>query len=203
MMRRLQVLASIVVLLLVSSLPAWTVDLKYYDATNSLIDLENPVGTQWHELYPNYCTAPYTITDWKDNGDGILSPCDTIVMQGPDLSESCEHVVEVTYTLELTPLQDPVIDTWWDFTEHGTGGDPLIEPVCSYWVEVYPEFGLEWHINGWEDNGSGVLDSCDVVVDDTGLSFHVEGVHTDIVTEPSEGCPIRPSTWSRLKRLFR
>ncbi len=179
------------------------IDQTYYDATNSIIDRANPVGTKWHELYPNYCIAPFTITDWKDNGDGILSPCDTIVMQGPDLTESCEHVVEVTYTLELTPLQDPIVDTWWDFTEHSEGLDPLENPVCSFWVEIHPDFGITWHIDYWEDNGSGRLDSCDVVVDDTGLSFHVEGVHTDIVTEPTSGCPIQPSTWSTIKDLFR
>lgn len=180
-------------------------DTTYYDATNSLIDLSNPVGTQWHELYPLYCTGPYTLTEWKDNGDGVLSPCDTIVMVAPDETESCEHVTQVTYTLELTPLQEPIIDTWWDFTEHGTGGDPLTEPVCSYWHEVYPDFCMERHINGWDDtgNGSGKLDSCDVIIDDYGNAFHVEGVHTDIVTEPSDGCPVDQSTWGSIKALFR
>jgi hypothetical protein len=179
-------------------------DSTYYDATNSIIDLNNPVGTQWHELYPNYCTGPYTLSGWKDNGDGELSPCDTITMTAPDQSQVCEHVVEVTYTLELTPLQPPEIVNYWDYVYHEQGGDPLLEPICSWWHVVYPDYCMEVHINDWDDtgNGSGVLDSCDVVFDDLGNAYHVEGVHTDIITEPEGGCPTDQSTWSKIKDLF-
>ncbi len=193
---------SLLVMILLFLKEVGAVDYTYYDATNGIIDLANPVGTEWHELYPNYCLRPFTLSEWKDNGDGILSPCDTIVMETWDL-RYCEHVVQVTYTLELTPLQDPVVDTWWDFTEHGQQVDPLIQPICSYWVEIHPEFGREFHISDWVDNGTDRLDSCDIIIEDSGLSFHVEGVHTDIVTEPSEGCPVESSTWTRIKQLFR
>lgn len=178
-------------------------DLTYFDATNSLIDPTKPVGTQWHELYPNYCQGPYTITGWKDNGDGVLSPCDTLSMDNPGGGSSCHHVVDVTITLELTRLLPPdVAPHFWDWN-YTAGGIPLVEPVCTWWNEIYPEFGREFHIAGWTDNGSGLLDSCDLVVDDLGAQYHVEGVHTDMVTEPADQCAAEFSTWGGIKSLYR
>ena len=179
------------------------VDLTYFDATNSLIDPSNPVGTQWHELYPNYCRAPYTITGWKDNGDGVLSFCDTLSMTNPEGFGMCVHVVDVTITLELTRVNPPdVVPHFWDWI-YGMGGEPLPAPVCTWWSEIYPDFGSEFHIAGWDDNGSGMLDFCDLVFDDAGASYHVEDVHTDMVTEPADECAVDPGTWGRIKTLFR
>jgi hypothetical protein len=179
-------------------------DSTYYDATNSLIDLENPLGTQWHELYPIYCQGPYELVGWRDNGDSMLSYCDTIDMQPPGGGNpETQHVIVVTYTLELTPIEPPVMDHFWDFTTHDLGGDPIYEPVCSWWHEVYPEFCVERHIDYWEDNGTQKLDSCDVIVDNHAVAWHVEGVHTDIVTEPVPGTATDQSTWSKIKALFR
>lgn len=183
-------------------------DSTYYDATNSIIDVNNPVGTRWHELYPNYCTSPYEITDWRDNGDGYLSYCDTIDMtydpDGTDPVTKTEHVVEVTYTLEVIrmPPEDPLIPHYWDWIFEDLR-DPLTEPVCTRWTEIYPELGEGFHIQAWEDNGSGELDFCDYIVDDSGYQWHVEGVHTDMVTEPVPGSPTAPSTWGRLKSIFK
>jgi hypothetical protein len=180
----------------------FAVDSTYYDATNSIIDVSNPVGTQWHELHPNYCTGPYTLIDWRDNGDGVLSHCDTVLMQAPDMTESWEHVVEVTYTVELTPVAEPIIENFWDYDYHEQASDPLEDPVCSWWVEIYPDFGVDHHIISWEDNGNDTLDFCDMVVDHYGFEYHVEGVHTDMVTEPPGGSATDRSTWSKIKSLF-
>ena len=188
--------------LMLAGTSTFSADSTYYDATNSLIDVSNPVGTQWHELHPNYCTGPYTLIDWRDSGDQVLSYCDTVLMQAPDMTESWQHVVEVTYTVELMPLLEPIIDNFWDYKYHEQAGDPLVEPVCSWWVEIYPDFGIERHIVGWEDNGSGDLDFCDTVVDQFGFAYHVEGVHTDMVTEPLGGSATDQSTWSKIKALF-
>lgn len=201
-MRRILLLSLVASALAPAGSLALSVDSTYYDATNSLIDISNPVGTQWHELHPDYCTGPYTLIDWKDNGDQVLSHCDTVLMQAPDMTESWEHVVEVTYTVELMPLQEPIIENFWDYDYHEQGGDPLIEPVCSWWVEIYPDFGIKRHITSWEDNQSGSLDFCDTVTDNFGVSYHVEGVHTDMVTEPPGGSATDRSTWSKIKALF-
>ena len=178
-------------------------DTTYFDATNSIIDRTDPVGTQWHELYPNYCQAPYTITGWADNGNGILDSCDVISMTNPDGEPECHHVIEVTVTLELLLVEPPGTEpNYWDATED-PGDEPITQPVCTWWVGIYPDHGIDFHIVGWEDNGSGYLDVCDYVYDHYGNGWHVEGVHTDMVTEPEEGCAADLSTWSKIKQLFR
>lgn len=178
-------------------------DTTYFDATNSIIDRTKPVGTQWHESFPNYCQAPYTITGWADNGNGLLDSCDVISMTNPDGESECHHVIEVTVTLELTPVEPPGSGpNYWDAQED-PGDEPITEPVCTWWTEIYPDFGIEFHIVGWEDNGSGYLDFCDFIYDGYGGAWHVEGVHTDMVTEPEDECATEPSTWSKIKQLFR
>ena len=92
----------LVLSLLVAGQALAAADTTYFDATDSLIDRTNPVGTRWHELFPNYCQAPYTIEGWADNGNGILDSCDVIRMVNPDGDPECHHVIEVTVTLELT-----------------------------------------------------------------------------------------------------
>ena len=177
-------------------------DSTFFHAINSIIDPTQPVGTQWHELYPNFCTQPYEITGWADNGDGYLSYCDILAMHNPDSTTSCHHVLIVTYTLELTRLNPPDQDLhFWDW-KVTDGVDPLTEPVCTWWTEVWPHTGEQFHIEAWEDNQSGTLDFCDGIVDNYGAQYHVEDVHTDMVTEPADECVTDPSTWGRIKTLF-
>jgi hypothetical protein len=193
------------ILLVALSVPAFAAggDTTYFDATNSIIDRSNPVGTQWHELYPNFCQSPYTILAWADNGNGYLDSCDVIEMQNPDLTTSCHHVVEVTYTLELTQVAPPGPEPlFWDYI-YEDGKDPLTDPVCTEWVQIYPELGVPFHIATWEDNESGELDLCDQITDDAGYVYHVEGVHTDMVTEPEPECPTDATTWSTIKALYK
>lgn len=201
-MRRSLMLALVFTAILAASALAQG-DTTYFDATNSIIDRTNPVGTQWHELFPTYCQAPYTITGWADNGNGVLDSCDVISMTNPAGDPECHHVLEVTVTLELTMVEPPGTDpNYWDARED-PGDEPITEPVCTWWIGVYPDFGVEFHIVGWEDNGSGELDFCDIITDQYGYTWHVEGIHTDMVTEPEEGCPTDASTWSKIKELFR
>jgi hypothetical protein len=54
-------------------------NVKYLHAEDGLIDLGDPVGTQWHELWPIFCRQ-YHLSGWEDNGDGVLSYCDRIDM---------------------------------------------------------------------------------------------------------------------------
>jgi hypothetical protein len=201
-MRRALVLSSLLILLSALQIQAAAADTSYFDATNSTIDRTKPVGTQWHELYPNYCQSPYTITGWADNGNGVLDSCDVICMTNPAGDPECHHVIEVTTTLELTMVEPPGTDpNYWDASVD-PGDEPIPEPVCTWWIGVYPDFGVEFHIVGWEDNGSGFLDFCDVIHDQYGFTWHVEGIHTDMVTEPEDECETDQTTWSKVKQLF-
>lgn len=117
---------------------------KYLHAKAGLIDLAHPVSTDWHELYPVFCTN-YTLGNWVDNGDGILSYCDFIEMhQNPDGEVEWYHVEEVTITVKgMDPSGELII-----YIEHNGGYDPdaITNPVGTQWHEIYPNFCTQYVI---------------------------------------------------------
>ena len=148
-----------------------------------LIDLyEPPLGSEWHELYPEYCNM-YTLTSWEDNGDGYLSPCDQIDMTDIETGKvEWYHVDRITITLIVTESE---LERAAEFIGPY---DPeiLYNPICTYWHEVFPEYSNVYHIIGWEDNGDGILSPCDYIEvnnTETGELFywHVEDVATDLI----------------------
>ena len=65
--------------------------------------LMNPVGTQWHEIYPFFCTT-YNLTGWTDNGSTELDYCDYIWLRNKHTGEETEwHVEEVAIDIIVTP----------------------------------------------------------------------------------------------------
>ncbi|HUV31738.1 MAG TPA: dockerin type I domain-containing protein [Acidobacteriota bacterium] len=149
----------------------------------------NPTDRVWHELWPNYCDLWY-VAEWRDNGDKILSFCDTLKFASQQIPDSViwKHVEEVTLTVKLAFGEDT---TYMDYMCGNPMAAPIGSPVIfTYWLQVYPHTLTRYMATGWGDNGSGVLDSCDnlglMAIDgpDSGTvtMYHVEGTQTDIVT---------------------
>jgi hypothetical protein len=145
----------------------------------------SPVGTVWHELYPNYCTM-WLATGWIDNGDGYLSYCDTIEFIDQATTEDTirEHVELVTTTITVQPISGDTL--YLEELTPNPLNNPIIDPIGTFWHEVYPTYCVQYMIQYWTDNGNGYLDSCDYIelinqasqeIDD----YHVIGVATDIV----------------------
>ena len=59
--------------------------------------------------------------------------------------------------------------------------EPIEEPVCTYWHELYPEYCNWYHLSSWEDNGDKVLSPCDQI-NMTDGSGNVAWYHVDEVT---------------------
>jgi hypothetical protein len=165
------------------SLPAPPIPPKYLHSTDGLFNLTDPIGTQWHELYPLFCRE-YHLGSWNDtNGDGFLSPSDQIDMyQKPDGEVRWYHVDEVTITLFLTPLErgEPMYIEY----EGGYNLTILKNPVGTQWHEIYPVFCREYELMEWDPRVE--LDFCyEILLRDkeTGLdsNWHVEEVAVDIV----------------------
>ena len=163
-------------------------NVKYLHSTGGLFNLTEPIGTQWHELWPFFCKE-YHLSSWNDtSGDGILSYCDWIDMyEKPDGELRPYHVEEVTITLLVTPMEtgDPM------YIELEGGYDPgvLIQPLDSQWHEIYPVFCWEYRLLDWTDNGNSTLDFCDFVRlqnkhTEEVTDWHVEEVAIDIVVTP-------------------
>ncbi|MFQ5822358.1 MAG: hypothetical protein ACE5I5_20480, partial [Candidatus Heimdallarchaeota archaeon] len=56
-----------------------TPNTMWFDAPPGGYDPANPIGPDWHELLPAY-SSWWSLDDWTDNGDGVLSASDQIYM---------------------------------------------------------------------------------------------------------------------------
>ena len=148
-----------------------------------------PDGSDWHELYPTFCIVHQQV-GYEDNGDGVVSPCDNIVLDGG----LRYHVdwVGPTYFLAAQSGEPKFCEP----TTPETGGDP----TGHFWHEVAPNFCTEWRIDEWLDNGDGVVSECDHVLIG-GQLWHIEEIRLDI-TVTEEPNPVDESTWSRIKEIF-
>jgi hypothetical protein len=147
----------------------------------------DPTGTLWHELWPNFCKL-WVLEEWRDNGDGILSFCDTIKFKNPAMDSIIwKHIEEVTGTIKA---YDGIDTFYFDYMCGNPNVDHITDPIGTYWHEIVPTFCLRWVCTGWSDNGNGYLDSCDyfdlMLIDgpDSGLvmTYHVEAWETDIIS---------------------
>jgi len=169
----------------------------YLHCEDGLFNLTEPVGTQWHELWPFFCHE-YHLSSWNDtSGDGILSHCDWIDMyEKPDGAVRPYHVEEVTITLYLRPEWNRLRDNGFGrlppgepmYIEHEGGYDLgiLTDPIGTQWHEIYPNFCTSYNLTDWDDNGNSTLDYCDyVLLVDKGSGnvtwWHVKDVAIDIV----------------------
>jgi hypothetical protein len=172
--------------------------LKYLHSEVGLFNLTDPIGTQWHELWPFFCKE-YHLSSWNDtSGDGVLSRCDWVDMyEKPDGEVKWYHVEEVTITLYLTPAVNVLIENGFGKVQLGEpmyielegGYNPtvLTAPNCTQWHEIYPNFCTRYHLSDWADtNSTDKLDPCDYILlidkeTENVTSWHVEDVAIDIV----------------------
>jgi hypothetical protein len=146
-----------------------------------------PTGAPWHELYPAFCNI-LPQEAYGDNGDGVISACDGIKFGGV--------VYHIDWVGPTYVLRDPA-----GLDHHVEPSDPTHNPgnpICETWVEVHPDFGMQHHIDDWQDaNGNGVVDACDMIFSG-GVMYHVEAVNVDIRVTPG-GTPSESTTWGKIK----
>ena len=153
-----------------------------------------PAGSSWHEIYPAFC-ATYTQDGYEDNGDGVVSACDRIRLNG--VLYHIEWAGPTYWTTCSTTPGGPGPTVAFEPTQPSTGENP----ICQIWHEVYPNFCQQIHIDSWHDNGNGVLDVCDVVDNLTPEGpryYHIDRIECNI-TIREVTTPVNPSTWSRIK----
>ena len=67
----------------------------------------NPTCEIWHEVAPDFCLE-WHIDDWEDNGDGVLSICDNVL-----IGESWWHIEDIGLNITATETPSPVEDSTW------------------------------------------------------------------------------------------
>lgn len=144
----------------------------------------------WKELYPAYQTV-YHQDGYEDNGDGLISACDYIVLNGARW-----HVTWAGPTYFTTCLHNN--QHYLEPTVELPGDDP----TCETWQEVYPTY-QPFHIDDWYDgNGNNVVDPCDVVVLlSINEYLHIDSIGVDIIVEP-DPTSTEETTWGTVKKLF-
>jgi hypothetical protein len=149
----------------------------------------DPIGTEWHELYPTYCEVD-TVTDWYDEGNGKLSVGDSLDFDvryyvewvGPTIKVTRWPWCHIGYPMYLDHI---------DFNNPDV--DPIANPWGTYWHEVYPDYCETYHTLGYIDTDGNGVDSCDwIVLQRVGFCwdvwlYHVEEVTTDIILTRAEG----------------
>ncbi|MEW5923039.1 MAG: dockerin type I repeat-containing protein, partial [Candidatus Zixiibacteriota bacterium] len=170
-------------------------EVSMHNTDSYLPPMGDPIGTQWHELYPEYCQM-WTLTSWFDNNDGKLSFCDYVDFTNNDTQEWRKfHVEWVGPTLTVS------VDQTERYVEYICNDypniEPITEPVGTYWHEVYPTYCQIWVIVDWVDNGNGYLDFCDYITIRhwfTGeeITVHVEAVDCDLLLNEIKPEPPNP-----------
>ncbi len=142
----------------------------------------------WHQLFPPPMCGISHQDSWEDNGDGCLSACDYLTLDGERV-----HVdwVGPTYWLDCDIILEPT-------------GDPTSPAECQEWVEVHPNYGNIWHVDDFQDNGDNEIGVCDVIVissNGVSVSCHIMEVGLNIHVT-GDATPTEQSSVSELKSLF-
>ncbi len=161
----------------------------------------------WHEIYPANCTPHHQDAYGDADGDGMISPCDMIKLNGVDY-----HITWVGPTYYVTcfpPDGSPPVS---NIVAEPVQTDPGSQsPVCEIWHWIWPpeRHCQEVHIASWEDsNGDQVFNECDQVnIFEQGPAYpptfyHIDRIGVDIIVEPPTQIE-QESTWGFLKALFR
>ena len=137
------------------------------DFIQSLKSAESPFGippncSTWHELSPVHCNLHHQSEYFDTDGDGALSPCDGIQLNG-----DWYHIEWVGWTVFCS-------DGSW--TLEPADIDP-IDPTITSWFEVAPHYGKIHKLESWtRADGEAV---------DFGLSARADG-HSSM-PEPKAG----------------
>jgi hypothetical protein len=162
----------------------------HLDLVGAVSDVVPPDCSVWQELFPSY-PLPHHQDGYEDNGDGVISPCDYIILDGVRY-----HVTWTGPTYFTTCLHNN--QHYLEPTAPQTGEDP----TCEIWQQVYPTF-TQYHIDDWYDgNTNGLLDVCDIaVVLEINEYLHIDSIGVDIIVEPVPTAT-EESTWGTVKKLF-
>ena len=89
--------------------------------------LGEPIGTRWHEIYPNFCTS-YNLSYWDEGpGDGVLNFCDYIILtpEGGSI-----HECPIDENFSSWPPSGWKTDDWVQSASNYAGGTP---PEARLW----------------------------------------------------------------------
>jgi hypothetical protein len=169
--------------------PAHTPGIVRHNTDGYLPPSGDPTGTKWHELYPMFCEN-WTLTNWTDNGDGVLSYCDTLDFTHDVISTiSREHVKLVTATLtliDIVTLDSLFVD---QIAPPNPSVNPITTPIGTFWHEVYPTYCQKYVLAYWNQFTNPSLAVGDQIIlqqlpSGAVREWVVAAIDTDVITTP-------------------
>jgi len=101
--------------------------------------LTDPIGTQWHEVYPNFCTS-YNLTAWDNTGNSTLDFCDYILLIDKESRNVTSwHVEDVAIDIVVCREPPPVGGEAYPVNRAS-----LLAPWIA--VGVVLAVGISWYI---------------------------------------------------------
>jgi len=168
--------------------PTIAIELKwpyYFPEIKYDYNLPPYFNSTWHEVWPIYSKI-YNLTSWMEDPlkpTWKLDPCDVV---------------------DLTDINTGEV-TWWHVEDIATDlilREKIMDPKCTWWHEIYPEYCSWHHLTSWEDFGwpEGMLspsDQIDMVEEESGITtwYHVDRVTVTLnVTSESD-----PTEWMKIE----
>ena len=158
-----------------------------------------PDGSNWHELFPNFCSTHHQVRYLDNDRNGLVSVGDNIVEEG---GSDCWQIGSVSTTYFFSPTAGG-----GQYAAEPSGTNPGPSPVCDTWHIIYadgPPFSpcQSVHIEGWNDiNQNGVLDVCDNI-QILGVWYHIDRIGCDVTVTFNPVTGAKGGTWGWLKSLF-
>jgi hypothetical protein len=171
---------------------AQTPDPRYFDVGTQYAPGQGwaipPPGTIWWELSPGFF-EPHSQSSYVDNGDGVVSATDCIV----------EEVVNARW--QVTKVTTSYILYETTRVESELPPAPVVLPQT--WTHVPPTAGPPEEVTNWRDNNQNAALDADDDILIGGNWRHVSVARCGATVEWSPTTPARPSTWGRMKCLYR
>lgn len=77
----------------------------------------DPTCEVWHQVWPDFCQASH-VDDWIDNGDGVLSVCDVVLLP----ETGYWHIDEIGLDIIVEPSPTSTEDASWGAVKKLFGG---------------------------------------------------------------------------------
>jgi hypothetical protein len=147
-----------------------------------------PNCSDWQEFFPQSGQIHHQDDYIDSDGNGELDRCDFIQLNGVWF-----HIEWTGPTYHLTcGIFEPFLP------EYPSGQDP----TCETWIEIWPENGTLWHVDGWLDgDGDGLVSVCDIVVIG-GQTCHIDEIGVNIRAIPEDPVASEQLDWGEVKSQF-
>jgi hypothetical protein len=158
-----------------------------------------PDGSNWHELFPNFCSTHHQLRYDDNDHNGLVSVGDNIVEEG---GSDCWQIGRVMTTYYFSGMS-----MGGSYIAEPSTTSPGSSPICDQWRIIQsdgPDFARDQivHVQDWYDaNHNGQFDVCDPILLN-GQWYHVDRIGCGVTVTFNPVTGVKSGTWGWLKSMF-